>query len=226
MDINIECGQRLKKCRLLSGYTQEALGNRANYKKETVCMFERGKRKLSVDAANNFAKVLGVRADYLLCRDDIIFAEEKSKSNTTNYQKANCFDTLLNFYNYELYEIPESEEEASGKDILDTPMKLSKGYIIKNPLNKLFYCSNQMLNELIEDVMDYAMMRIDKHLLPQCQDSTDSELKAAHLTPDGTYMVPTLLLSHLKIPDLNLLRESSRLSKQNQNNDSNNYTEE
>ena len=58
MNINIECGQRLKKCRLLSGYTQEALGNRANYKKETVCMFERGKRKLSVDAANNFAEVL------------------------------------------------------------------------------------------------------------------------------------------------------------------------
>ena len=76
MNINIECGQRLKKCRLLSGYTQEALGNKANYKKETVCMFERGKRKLSVDAANNFAKVLHVRADYLLCRDDIIFPEE------------------------------------------------------------------------------------------------------------------------------------------------------
>ena len=77
MNINIECGQRLKKCRLLSGYTQEALGNRANYKKETVCMFERGKRKLSVDAANNFAEVLHVRADYLLCRDDKYFPEEK-----------------------------------------------------------------------------------------------------------------------------------------------------
>lgn len=40
-------------------------------------MFERGKRKLSVDAANNFAEVLHVRADYLLCRDDNIFPEEK-----------------------------------------------------------------------------------------------------------------------------------------------------
>ena len=56
---------------------QEALGNRANYKKETVCMFERGKRKLSVDAANNFAEVLHVRADYLLCRDDNIFPKKK-----------------------------------------------------------------------------------------------------------------------------------------------------
>ena len=41
MNINIECGQRLKKCRLLSGYTQEALGNRANYKKKrSVCLKE------------------------------------------------------------------------------------------------------------------------------------------------------------------------------------------
>ena len=33
MNINIECGQRLKKCRLLSGYSQEALGDRVHYRK-------------------------------------------------------------------------------------------------------------------------------------------------------------------------------------------------
>ena len=106
MNINIECGQRLKKCRLLSGYSQEALGDRVHYRKETVCMFERGKRKITVDAANKFAKVLHVRADYLLCRDNNIFPEEKTKSDTTNYQKANCFDSLINFYYYLLYVLP------------------------------------------------------------------------------------------------------------------------
>lgn len=226
MSINIECGQRLKKCRLLSGYTQEALGNKANYKKETVCMFERGKRKLSVDAANNFAKVLHVRADYLLCRDDNIFPEEKTKSNTTNYQKANCFDTLLNFYNYELYGIPENEDEASGIDMLNIPMRLNKGFIIKSPQNKLFYCPSNLLDELIEDVMDYALMRLDKRLLPQCHEPNDSELEAAGLTPEGAYVPPTLSLRHLKIPDLNFLREFSHSSTESKNNNSTDYTEE
>ena len=189
-------------------------------------MFERGKRKITVDAANKFAEVLHVRADYLLCRDNNIFPEEKTKSDTTNYQKANCFDTLLNFYNYELYEIPENEDEASGISILNTPMRLSKGFIIKNPQNKLFYCPNNQLDELIEDVMDYALMRLDKRLLPQCHEPNDSELEAAGLTPEGAYVPPTLSLRHLKIPDLNFLQESSHSSTENKNNNSNDYTEE
>ena len=155
-----------------------------------------------------------------------IFPEEKTKSDTTNYQKANCFDTLLNFYNYELYEIPENEDEASGISILNTPMRLSKGFIIKNPQNKLFYCPNNQLDELIEDVMDYALMRLDKRLLPQCHEPNDSELEAAGLTSEGTYVPPTLSLRHLKIPDLNFLRESSHSSTESKNNNSNDYTEE
>lgn len=84
----------------------------------------------------------------------------------------------------------------------------------------------EKLDELIEDVMDYALMRLDKRLLPQCHEPNDSELEAAGLTSEGTYVPPTLSLRHLKIPDLNFLRESSHSSTESKNNNSNDYTEE
>ena len=52
------------------------------------------------------------------------------------------------------------------------------------------------------------------------------ELEAAGLTSEGTYVPPTLSLRHLKIPDLNFLRESSHSSTESKNNNSNDYTEE
>ena len=124
------------------------------------------------------------------------------------------------------HSIPENEDEASGISTLNAPMRLSKGFIIKSPQNKLFYCPNNLLDELIEDVMDYALMRLDKRLLPQCHEPNDSELEAAGLTPEGAYVPPTLSLRHLKIPDLNFLQESSHSSTENKNNNSNDYTEE
>lgn len=107
-----------------------------------------------------------------------------------------------------------------------TVMRLNKGFIIKSPQNKLFYCPSNLLDELIEDVMDYALMRLDKRLLPQCHEPNDSELEAAGLTPEGAYVPPTLSLRHLKIPDLNFLREFSHSSTESKNNNSNDYTEE
>ena len=62
-------------------------------------MFERGKRKLSVDAANNFAEVLHVRADYLLCRDDNISRRKKLNLIPLIIKKLIVSNTLLNFYN-------------------------------------------------------------------------------------------------------------------------------
>lgn len=204
MKINTERGKRLKECRVLLGYTQEALGAKAHYKKEAISMYETGARNLSENAANTLAKALNVRANYLLCKDNIIFEEDKAKQNTTNYQKANCFDTLLNFFNYELYGIPETEKEASGISFIDRPMALYKGFVIKNPQNELFYCSNELLDELIDDVMDYAIMRLDKRLIPQCRKPTDQELESARITPEGVYIPSKLTLSLLKTPNTDL----------------------
>ena len=84
----------------------------------------------------------------------------------------------------------------------------------------------ELLKENGFNVMDYALMRLDKRLLPQCHEPNDSELEAAGLTPEGAYVPPTLSLRHLKIPDLNFLRESSHSSTENKNNNSNDYTKE
>lgn len=89
----------------------------------------------------------------------------------------------------------------------------------------LFSKIKNVFNSSSIDIPD-ALMRLDKRLLPQCHEPNDSELEAAGLTPEGAYVPPTLSLRHLKIPDLNFLRESSHSSTESQNNNSNNYTEE
>ena len=65
MNINIECGQRLKKCRLLSGYSQEALGDRVHYRKETVCMFE-SVRLLKMQLINSLKFYMFVQIIYFV----------------------------------------------------------------------------------------------------------------------------------------------------------------
>ena len=45
--------------------------------------------------------------------------------------------------------------------------------------------------------MDYALMRLDKRLLPQCHEPNDSELEAAGLTSEGT-CAPNIIIKAFK----------------------------
>ena len=83
MEINIECGKRLKRARMSKGYSQIELANMAHYSKQTVNYVENGKRPLTNEAAHIFSEILCVREEYLLCKDDFAteydFSEEKSE---------------------------------------------------------------------------------------------------------------------------------------------------
>ncbi|MGN0323618.1 MAG: helix-turn-helix domain-containing protein [Oliverpabstia sp.] len=70
MEINVECGKRLKRARMENGYSQVDFAEITHYSKQTICYIENGKRPLCPDAAQLFAKKLGVREEYLLCEDD------------------------------------------------------------------------------------------------------------------------------------------------------------
>ena len=70
MDKKIECGKRLKECRLEAGITQKELADKINITYQSISNIECGKRSLTVENARSCAKILNVRIEYLLCEDD------------------------------------------------------------------------------------------------------------------------------------------------------------
>ena len=95
MEINVECGKRLKRARMENGYSQVDFAEITHYSKQTICYIENGKRPLCPDAAQLFAKKLGVREEYLLCKDD--FKTIEDLSSIQEFRSRLCLRTCLNF---------------------------------------------------------------------------------------------------------------------------------
>lgn len=186
MKINIECGKRLKECRMAAGLSQKEFAELVNYSVQQICYIEKGKRALTEEAAAVFADKLGVRANYLLCIDDVLIDDDKTKELTSIYIKTILLSEFSELAGYEFHSIPESKEESTGINAEGLPTPLSKGSVLKAG-NNYFYCSNEILNELTNDVLNYAAMRIEKWLLPKCTKPTPEEMKGAGLSPNSTH---------------------------------------
>lgn len=181
MEINIECGKRLKACRMAMGKNQKEFANMAHYSVQMICGIEKGKRALTPEAAERLGDALGVRPEYLLCEDEQMYKTEKRKANTLAYQKVNCLDSLLGFLGYDLYDIMEPAEKASGVNFLGTPMRLREKAILRTPEGQLLACSNENINEMTEDILNYISMRLEKWLIPRCTLPSSEEIEATGL---------------------------------------------
>ena len=45
MEINIECGKRLKACRMAAGMNQKEFAKKVGYSVQQICFIEKGKNK-------------------------------------------------------------------------------------------------------------------------------------------------------------------------------------
>lgn len=207
MGINIQCGKRLKECRMAAGLTQREFAELVNYSAQQICYIENGKRALSKEAASIFAEKLGVRADYLLCVDNIKFSHEKTMEQIRKGRRLYCLEDILfrSDYYYLMYEIHKAKNDL-GEKSENLLFELNKDYILKSQNKDLFYCSNELLNELLDDILNYATMRVEKWLLPKCRKPSNDELNAARLTPDGEYMdkITTFHFDSVPFPDFAL----------------------
>lgn len=66
----IESGDRLKQCRMKAGISQKDFAKKSNYSVQQICYIEKGKRGMSEESARIFGKILNVRPEYLLVKDD------------------------------------------------------------------------------------------------------------------------------------------------------------
>lgn len=79
-DYNKKRGSRLKECRDLRNLTQEDLAEAAHVSSNYISMLERGERTIDWNKANEFAEILDVSANYIMCKSDIA---EKSRWRDT-----------------------------------------------------------------------------------------------------------------------------------------------
>ncbi|MCI5702773.1 MAG: helix-turn-helix domain-containing protein [Erysipelotrichaceae bacterium] len=70
-------GERIKKARLAKGLSQLELANLMNVTDATICNYERGTRKASIDKLLVIAENLDVSLDYLVGQDKIVVSESK-----------------------------------------------------------------------------------------------------------------------------------------------------
>ncbi len=57
MKINIECGKRLKACRMAAGMNQKEFAKKVGYSVQQICFIEKGKRALTPDIGIYFSEI-------------------------------------------------------------------------------------------------------------------------------------------------------------------------
>lgn len=150
----IESGRRLKQCRIESGITQKEFAKRANYSVQQICYIENGKRGMSEESARIFGKLLNVRPEYLLAKDDsktlIESIVSRTESILTPYKRENLIiDSLNNYVSILCHSI---SYKFKGKEGLFSPYTHALKGNIHNPLWKLISKDGREDEVLMESV--------------------------------------------------------------------------
>ncbi len=133
-DINLKQGLRLSKVRKSRNITQERLAELSDYSVQTISGIENGSRRMTLESATIFSKVLNIRKEYLMCEDDF---ETVSKIFISKYKKdcklRDAFHTLMTSCGYS-FNTSVFHYELDGKIVDDTilvdlPMAWEENYV-------------------------------------------------------------------------------------------------
>lgn len=94
IEINPECGLRLKRLLRERGIKQIELAKKLNYEPQHVSSIITGKRRLTPETAYQIANMFRVRAEWLLCQDDYRTQEDKEYASQKMWeegQRASAF---------------------------------------------------------------------------------------------------------------------------------------
>ena len=88
VEINPECGLRLKWLLRESGIKQIELARKLNYEPQHVSSIITGRKRLTPETAYQIANMFHVRDEWLLCQDDYRTLEEKESSSQKAWEDA------------------------------------------------------------------------------------------------------------------------------------------
>lgn len=132
-ELNPECGKRLKECLEDRSMTQKQLADLTGFTPQYINNILSGRKPMTVKAANQFAKHLNVKEDYLLC-----VSEYKSHIDEIvgcSIVKNDARDLLLKFL------------DIHGIKVLRCTIKTNTGLVLDNPAHLLppYLCDQKEL---------------------------------------------------------------------------------
>ncbi len=99
-ELNPECGKRLKQCLEESFVTQADLAETCGFTQQYISNIVTGKKPMTIKAASLFSDALGIRQEYLLCKDDDKRNDDHEKTQLLcSSQVGLAYLWLLNAFN-------------------------------------------------------------------------------------------------------------------------------
>ena len=181
------CGERLKKCREAAGYTQEELINKImllpeNRGKERnekhISSVENGGRPLSIEYARLISKVLNVREEYLLGKDDFNNGSEEAASYTQKWsERHSCIKFLIQSMGYveeyasqlryrQLFVSSADTNETIEKKLAFAKKGLSvypeRDVIISDEKGRRIHLMSNEVERIYDDIESFIKYRLEK----------------------------------------------------------------
>lgn len=149
--LNIITGQRLRSCRKASNQTLEQLAEASGYSVQHLIRIEKGRQRMTLEAAEMFASALHVRKEYLLNKDTYKTLAEKQKDDlVVDNEIYHALANLLKALGYTI-----SATEAIYEDSKTGEMCSSNEYDFGEwPCNM----------KHIGDINGYVVFELDGHL--------------------------------------------------------------
>lgn len=176
-ELNIICGDRLRKCIKEKNMTQKDVAIAAHFTEQHISNIKRGICKLTTDTARALADVLGVRMEYLLCEDDYKTKLDYYLSSIKNMKEIdNCLCKILDCKGYSLHHDKYTENAESFKTITLNTNEIdnsSDGTIekliaekmesaieqttiaLKHPDGRIIRISSEHFHALLSDIENY-----------------------------------------------------------------------
>ncbi len=159
-ELNPECGKRLRECIIDAGITQKELARRANYTPQYITGIVQGKKRMSLEAATEFSKILEVDVEYILC--DTVFKTKSEEYKSRGSYIGEVNDLIIEYLNYLnittdiLFFSPKLNDKYGiipSKDLYSCIRSLDNPFVWEIEVNEYDFDNNAVIYKiLIDDV--------------------------------------------------------------------------
>lgn len=157
VEINPECGRRLKDLLVRNEVSQRSLAEKLDYEPQHISNVVRGLRRLTPDMACNIKKIFpAVRVEWLLCQDDYETQEKKDLAAKEAWKESERLDV---FYEQNFKCFIDSIEALSGYGLHSqgTDILLGEYITVSDETGRSVGCvSVESLSKLREELEHYA----------------------------------------------------------------------
>lgn len=180
VEINPECGLRLRMLLRENGIKQIDLAEKLNYEPQHVSSIITGKKRLTPEAAYQIADMFRIRTEWLLCQDDYRTQEEKEAAAKQAWEEG---QRVSAFYDKVFRCFIEGLEDMRGYGLHTGESDLPIGeYIavtnaIGEPVGAIPVESFQRLQTEVENYASYLVQQIIKSEMAPIPKSGGEEIK-------------------------------------------------